>query len=592
MSNKIKRKNIKILSAINLRRISSIICALLFLVFVSSCEFEPILVKVYIPELMYEENNVFLKDEFKLENYEIVLSYDNYLVERLPLSKDMLKEGDFEKLNTPGTHSITVLYEDFSIVLTITIVENTTLGLSKLTIFELNDTHGHIEKNNNKGFSNVAYYVNQERNKNDLDDVVLIANGDMFQGTAISNLTEGRAVIDTMNKMDFDMLGIGNHEFDWGLNKILNYFDGNNENGEANFPLLNANIYERSSNKLVQIDGGNIFESIIVEKEGIKVGLVSFMDNLESSINATMIAPYIIKTDYTERAKRICTELKEKGADVIIVNIHGGNSSGVEKFYLNNAFANITYNGEYLVDAIINGHTHTRQKGYIERYDGLHVPVVQSSGNTQSIGKIELILDEYTNDVTSVNVSNVDVSSSYYDESVEAVVKEYQNLIGETSFCEAGETVDNKKVLGRWSTAVMRTAMDTDVAIMNTAGVRSAGYISKGQTVTINHIYEIFPFNNKIYLTKVKGSDLYKLLNNSGYYYYDSKVELKENDDNYYTVAVVDYVFTGGYFVPNKDAILTDIGMTDLLIEELKLLEKFTPSDLSNIKTGKKYEYE
>ena len=167
----------------------------------------------------------------------------------------------------------------------------------------------------------------------------------MFQGTAVSNLTEGRAVIDALNLMDFDMMGIGNHEFDWGLDKILKFFDGDDVNSEANFPLLNGNIYDKNKNKLLLLESDNMFESLIIEKEGIKIGLVSFIADLEGSINAAMLAPYEIKHDYEERSKRICQNLKEHGADVIIVNIHGGNSGGVDGYKYNQIFANITFNG-------------------------------------------------------------------------------------------------------------------------------------------------------------------------------------------------------------------------------------------------------
>ena len=66
-----------------------------------------------------------------------------------------------------------------------------------LTILSVNDLHGAVEQNGNgeKGLANMSYLINEIRNENFLDDVILIGNGDMFQGTYISNITYGRVVI-------------------------------------------------------------------------------------------------------------------------------------------------------------------------------------------------------------------------------------------------------------------------------------------------------------------------------------------------------------------------------------------------------------
>lgn len=556
---------------------------------VSSCDEETKTLVKISAEL---ESSEVILEEFNYSDIMVKLIYDDYSVEKIELSKEMLNESDLSKLSTVGTHNITIKYQEFSTVLNITIIDKAMDESFVLTIFELNDTHGHIEQSDKGlgGLSNTAQIIEDTRNKNNLDDVLLIANGDMFQGTAISNLTEGKAVVDAMNEMNFDMMGIGNHEFDWGLDKILKFFDGDLNNSEANFPLLNANIYEKSTNKLLLLDSNKMFESIIVKKEGINVGLVSFIDDLEGSINASVFAPYMIKTDIEAKAKRICSNLKDQGADVIVVNVHGGNSGSVNDFYINNILSGITYNGEYLVDAIINGHTHTKQKGYIQRNDDVSVPVVQSSGNNKSIGRIELTVDTNTKDVTSANVVNVDVNNTSFNSHVEEVIDYYTDFVGNDAFCTAGESISSEKALGAWASAVLKQATGADVAILNSGGIRSSGNINKGDKININNVYEICPFNNQIYTCLVKGSDIYRLIGNSKYYYYSSKNDISyyKNNNNYYLVSVVDYVYNGGYFVNNKDAILEELYLTDLLVEELKLQDLFYVSKLDNILIEKK----
>ena len=90
---------------------------------------------------------------------------------------------------------------------------------------------------------------------NDLErkygDFIKIANGDIFQGKFESNVMYGKPMIDCMNAMDFDAMVIGNHEFDWGIDKIAAYNDGDYSNGEADFPFLSCNIAYKSNNQLL-----------------------------------------------------------------------------------------------------------------------------------------------------------------------------------------------------------------------------------------------------------------------------------------------------------------------------------------------------
>ena len=120
----------------------------------------------------------------------------------------------------------------------------------EIQILEMNDIHGHIEQDSagKKGISNAAYLIDGIRAEDQYDNTLLVANGDMFQETAISRLSYGRVVVDCMNEMGVDFMGVGNHEFDWGFNRVLNYFDGDESNGEANFPLINSNIYDNEFN--------------------------------------------------------------------------------------------------------------------------------------------------------------------------------------------------------------------------------------------------------------------------------------------------------------------------------------------------------
>ena len=80
---------------------------------------------------------------------------------------------------------------------------------------------------------------------------MILSSGDMFQVTAVSNLSRGEVVVAAMNLIGFDAMTIGNHEFDWGVPALRRFCDGDEGNGEASFPFLAANIRLKASGELV-----------------------------------------------------------------------------------------------------------------------------------------------------------------------------------------------------------------------------------------------------------------------------------------------------------------------------------------------------
>ncbi|MDE5868066.1 MAG: InlB B-repeat-containing protein, partial [Anaeroplasmataceae bacterium] len=441
-----------------------------------------------------------------------------------------------------------------------------------LSILEINDLHGYLEKDNGiSGISNMAYLIDSIRKEPGIDDVVLIGNGDMFQGTGISNITRGQAVIDCMNMLGFDAMGLGNHEFDWGLEEILKYFDGDESNGEANFPLLNANVYYASTNELVIASGNNMFNYRIVDKSGVKVAILSYIGNIKSSIAYERAMDYEFDNDIAASVQKIATPLKENGiADVVIVNIHGGNSSGVAAFETNQSLAELTWSKGYLVDAVINGHTHTKYNGSILR-DGVEMPVVQAQSYCKYLGRIDLTYDLTLNRVVSASSSTIENSKLTYDEAVEETLVEAIERIDNEEYCILKDRVSYTSDLRKWHGYTAINALGADVFISNTGGIRATGGIKQGEMINLFHIYEISPFDNVIFLVKTTKSAISRLLSSSSIFYV-TKDDMVLEDSNTYTFAIISYVYYWSqldYVRSNKD-INTNLVIRDLLIEDLR----------------------
>lgn len=463
--------------------------------------------------------------------------------------------------------------------------------LFSLRILEVNDLHGYCmqDENGKNGLSNLAYLVNEIREEDPRDDVILIGNGDMFQGTAISNLTYGKAIVEAMNLMKFDCMTIGNHEFDWKLDKVLTYFDGNKENGEARFPLLNANIYNNDGT-LVTIDNGNIYESIIIEKEGLNIGIIGYIGNVYSSISYVCRKDYYFDNDIRKSVNEIGTKLKDDGCDIIVVSIHGGDASSIESYGNNYELASLKYKDGYLVDAVINGHTHTRQNGYINR-DGVRLPLVQGGCNGNALGEIVLNIDMETKKVvrTYSNSHSIYEADINYDVKVEGSLQNSKESIKdslEEEYAISSETIDNKYQLIPWVANVLVSGTGADVAICNTGGLRSTGNITSGMPVTIENMYMINPFDNYLMIVEVPGASLEHFLTNSAIFY-GFKKGLNENNlsaSKTYKVCVIDYVYYWDTFPKNDEAITTNIIMRDLLIMDIKAHDGFAPISDSSAK--------
>lgn len=461
--------------------------------------------------------------------------------------------------------------------------QNTEIMESKettLSILSMNDVHGYImqDEYGRYGISNVSYVIEGIREEKGEENVVLIGNGDMFQGTGLVRMSYGQVMIDVMNQMNFDACCIGNHEFDWDLPVILNYFDGEEENGEADFPLLNANIYQDG----VLVSDDNIFEYHIVEKGDLKVGLIGYIGDVKGSINALYADAYEFDVNYAESVAKIGATLKENGADIIVVSIHDASTKGVNSFQPNRQLAMLKYDGEYLVDAVINGHTHTEQSGAISRVNGVAMPIIQSSpyrnGYFYEFGEIELKIDTNTKDVIDYNIEQHKASEAgkNFDAEVETIIDSYYEKDKDTLaavYCnnkEYASRYDNN--VQKWVANVMVAATGADIAICNTGGLRAN--LPQG-VLTFEDIYQMNPFDNKVIVHEVSCELINSFVQQEEYYFYNTASGSLKTSGTY-RVAIIDYVYYSYYYqaLRTDNYLDTELVLRDLLINDLSLREE------------------
>lgn len=438
-----------------------------------------------------------------------------------------------------------------------------------ISIYTVNDFHGAIKDK----AAVLGEYILSNVDSNS----VVVSAGDMFQGSALSNYSYGKDVVNIMNMISFDSMTIGNHEFDWELDTVLNYF-GNSNSRIANFPLLGCNVIDKRTNEIPQ----NMQAYQIVERGGIKIGIVGYVGlGLENDISSEMVENY----EFIDPISAIKTYVKKLRTteDVDIVIAVGHDASTIN----NRSIANLS--GDERVDAIVNGHTHARTLGTNKRAaDRVDVPYVQAGSSGEYVGKIILTYDLkekkiIESDVSCIKIKDDDKKSeviqSYVDTLISNTSDVFERILG-----YAGEDVTTSKGIKWACNAILKYCQDNygdcDVAFTNIGGIREAAFpIKKGEAITYERIYQMMPFDNGINLVNIKGNILKSLIQNKGELEYSENsvqvigasvyingVLIDETAE--YRVAVVDYIFNKDTypFKKGSNIVKTTLNLREILV--------------------------
>lgn len=426
-------------------------------------------------------------------------------------------------------------------------------GDSQVNFFMVNDNHGaFVDDPYRPGIERVSSVLNELMLQN--GDYVKIANGDLFQGSYVSSILYGRPMLDALNLMNFNAFVLGNHEFDWGLDEIQKYKDGNLENGEANFPFLGANVVYRGTTTRV-----NWLEPYTtVEMNGVKIGIIGIMGyGLESSILAENVADYQFLYP-VDLVSELAIELRtKKECDVVVVASHDYDPK------MNNEIG--TLKNDARVDAIFCGHTHQKVESSLTRPDGVRIPILQNSGNSETVASLTMHLNENLN-LDSYQARHYYPSDYKLDSTMTSLMLSYGDIIDEGNrVLGVTDQYLSRSTLGLLAVDAMKERYQTDFAIMNTGGVRTT--ISSGE-VTVSDVFDVFPFNNQIILTVLTGEKLRSLYSSNGdFLYFSTNFEPSLlNVSTEYTIAVIDYVYTGAYY---KEFIGTPCNNTGVMMRDV-----------------------
>lgn len=368
--------------------------------------------------------------------------------------------------------------------------------LRDLTLLAVNDLHGKVlDGTSHIGVDELTTYYNQLKAEN--PNTVLLSSGDMWQGASVSNYTKGAFVTDWMNEVGFAAMTLGNHEFDWGEDKIR-------ANAErANFPFLAINVYDRATNQRADYCEA----SLLYQVNDIKVGIIGAIGDCYSSISSSQVTDVYFQTGdaLTELVKAESESLKKQGADVIVYSLHDS--------WQNSSAYNIALSKGGYVDVVFEGHTHTMY----EEKDDYGVYHLQGGGDNKGVTQATLTVNIANKKSTTADAKAL-YTSTYANlakdpvvenltETYQDVVEQMNRVVGYTDsyrssdvLCQTAADLYLQAGLSRWR--------DYDIVLAGAFLSARAPYSLSAGEVTYGSLYDILPFDNQIVLCSISGAKL------------------------------------------------------------------------------------
>lgn len=380
-----------------------------------------------------------------------------------------------------------------------------------VVILYTNDVHCAIDTN--IGYAGVAAY---EKAYEDAGyDVLLVDCGDAVQGAAVGTLSTGEYIVDIMNEVGYDVATIGNHEFDYGMDRF-------NELVEmAEYPYVSANFTDLEGNTILS-------PYAVLEAGGYSIAFVgaSTPETFSKSTptyfqdeEGNFIYSFCGGNDGADlyaAVQAAVDDARAEGADYVVVLSHLGTEASSVPFTSTDLIANTSG-----IDVVLDGHSHSVWEMEIEQNkDG--EDVVMSSTGTQLTALGSLTIDAEGNLATQLHTETIfqDDETATFIDGIEAQYADALATVVATSdvdltIYDPTETdADGNPIrlirsqetnLGDLCADAYRAISGADIAFVNGGGIRDS--IPAGD-ITYEQIIAVHPFGNALCVVEATGQEI------------------------------------------------------------------------------------
>ena len=372
----------------------------------------------------------------------------------------------------------------------------------KTVILHTNDVHGAVE-----GYAYIAQLKADYEAKG--AEVILVDAGDFSQGTTYVSSTKGADAVTMMNAAGYDVVTLGNHEFDYGYAQLKENMS------KAKFKVVCADVFNE--------DGTPIFDAsyTYTTKSGVKVGFFG----METPETQTKANPALIKgltfadkDAFTKAAADQVAALKD--ADVVICLAHLGVDAESAPYRSTDLYAAVKG-----IDFVVDGHSHTvmtkGEKGEPIQSTGtafanIGVIVIDDASKKIESNSLYEIKEDTAKDATVAAAAKVIVDRVNNEYGVKFATSKVELNGAKAPNGNRDVETNNGDLITdamRWKVLQNKDGLtvneDHVVAITNGGGIRAA--IAKGD-VTKKDINTVLPFGNTVAVVYVTGEQLLEAL--------------------------------------------------------------------------------
>ncbi len=395
----------------------------------------------------------------------------------------------------------------------------------KLTVLHTNDIHSRIESINKYdstcgaedeaegkcfgGVARIKSLIDAKRAALAGQNFVVLDAGDPFQGSLFYTTYKGAAEAEFMEAIGYDVMAVGNHEFDDGPEGLAKFTDA------VSFPVISGNLDLSSEASLK----GKVKNHVVLEVGGEKVAVISVLAT--DTVETSSPGPNVVFQDEIESLKADVAALEAEGINKIIALTHVGLAKDLE---IAAAVPGL--------DLVVGGHSHTLLSNTNERAGGAYptmvgdVPVVQAYAYSKYVGELNVTFND-AGEVTAAVGEPILLDASVAEEEATkariaeaaAPLEEIRNkVVAETAEAIDGERGSCRAVECAMGNIIADAMLDRvkdqgiEIAVQNGGGIRAS--IDAGE-VTMGEVLTVLPFQNTLSTFEVSGETIMAALENA-----------------------------------------------------------------------------
>ena len=342
------------------------------------------------------------------------------------------------------------------------------------------------------------------------DYVSTVSCGDFASGGLVGAISKGEQIVDIMNYVGYDVVALGNHELDYGMQQMFNLTE------KLDAPVVCANL------KNVQT-GVQPYPAYHMVRYGevdvAYIGFTTTTSGTAKSLNDEQGNPLysFMRENFYQNAQHFIDEARKKGADYVIALSHLGDREKTGGHPDSKSLISNTTG----LDAVIDGHDHhVIEEQFVDNKEGKPVLLTSSGTNFQYIGRLTIHTDgtmrSSLTDIEGDKVPAEAETQQFIEQLKDSISSQGNFVIGQSEVDLAIYDAEGKRIvrtqetnLGDFCADAFRSFTNVDIAFVNSGGIRTN--INRGE-ILFNDLYNVMPFGDMIATGTLTGQQLLDVL--------------------------------------------------------------------------------